>query len=68
MTRVSVPARTRRWARRIAGATPAGRDRGIDGLRALAIGGVVLGHWLIAVQAPDAGGALRNASPLRDLP
>ena len=64
MTREGAPG----WARRIAGATPAGRDRGIDGLRALAIGGVVLGHWLIAVQVPDAGGALRNASPLRDLP
>ncbi|WP_327085232.1 acyltransferase [Nonomuraea sp. NBC_01738] len=31
---------------RIAAATPDSRDRGVDALRALAIGCVVLGHWL----------------------
>lgn len=33
-------------AQRIEAATPAGRDRGIDALRAVAIGCIVLGHWL----------------------
>jgi peptidoglycan/LPS O-acetylase OafA/YrhL len=56
------------WVRRVADGTPAGRDRAIDGLRALAICGVVAGHWLVAVQVPHADGALHNASPLRDLP
>ncbi|MEE6256958.1 acyltransferase family protein [Plantactinospora sonchi] len=56
--------------------TPAGRpanpdgdrDRAVDGLRAYAIAGVVLGHWLVTalVLAPD--GALRTASPLRAMP
>jgi hypothetical protein len=44
-----------------------GRDRGIDALRALAITGVVLGHWLVTalVLAPDGG--LHQTSPLRTL-
>ncbi|MEU7894778.1 acyltransferase [Nonomuraea sp. NPDC049152] len=33
--------------RRIEAATPVGRDRGVDALRAAAIVGVVLGHWLV---------------------
>ena len=40
-----------------------GRDRGIDALRALAVAGVVLGHWLVTAVVP--GGV---ASPLRYLP
>ncbi|MEO3743181.1 acyltransferase [Plantactinospora sp. B5E13] len=45
-----------------------GRDRAVDGLRAYAIAGVVLGHWLVTalVLAPD--GALATASPLRAMP
>jgi fucose 4-O-acetylase-like acetyltransferase len=42
-------ARAGRWARhvdRIERATPPGRDRALDALRAFAILGVVLGHWL----------------------
>lgn len=33
---------------RLDAATPAGRDRAADVLRALAIAGVVLGHWLVS--------------------
>ena len=55
-------------AARITAATPPGRDRAVDGLRAIAITGVILGHWLIAVQTPGALGGLANSSPLRALP
>ena len=48
-------------------ATPPPRDRAVDGLRALAIGGVVLGHWLVTALVTD-GGTVRGASPLRFLP
>jgi peptidoglycan/LPS O-acetylase OafA/YrhL len=52
---------------RIEAATPAGRDRAVDALRALAILGVVLGHWLVtAFVAAD--GELRVASPLSSQP
>ena len=37
----------RNFAARIEAATPAGRDRSVDALRALAIAGVILGHWLV---------------------
>lgn len=49
-------------------ATPAGRDRGVDALRALAIVGVVLGHWLVTAWAPGPAGAVYMASPLSHLP
>ncbi|MEV4565562.1 acyltransferase [Nonomuraea sp. NPDC049419] len=52
---------------RVERATPAGRDRAVDGLRALAIGGVVLGHWLVTALVADSG-TLRGASPLSALP
>ena len=52
---------------RIESATPAGRDRSIDALRALAILGVVLGHWLVtAFVVTD--GQLHVASPLTSQP
>ncbi|MFI6337720.1 acyltransferase [Streptomyces sp. NPDC050535] len=57
----------RTGARRIDERTPADRDRAVDALRALAILGVVLGHWLVTALVAD-GGALRTASPLRYLP
>lgn len=41
-----------------------GRDRGIDGLRAYAIGGVVLGHWLVTALVLTPDGVLTSASPL----
>ncbi|WP_436532057.1 acyltransferase family protein [Actinoplanes sp. HUAS TT8] len=54
---------------RIAGltaATPAGRDRTVDALRAVAILGVILGHWLVSalVSDPDQPSAWHGASPL----
>ncbi|MEG8276524.1 acyltransferase family protein [Streptomyces sp. AHA2] len=57
----------RRGAARIGAATPAGRDRAVDGLRAAAVLGVVLGHWLVTALVSD-GGTLRAASPLQHLP
>ncbi|MBG0817635.1 acyltransferase [Planomonospora sp. ID82291] len=56
------------WAGRIGAATPPGRDRGVDALRALAIGGVVLGHWLVTAWTPGPGGRLAISSPLAHLP
>ncbi|MFF9095557.1 acyltransferase [Streptomyces sp. NPDC014776] len=47
--------------------TPAGRDRAVDALRAVAISGVVLGHWLVTALVAD-GGSLHTASPLRSMP
>ncbi|MFC7548879.1 acyltransferase [Plantactinospora sp. GCM10030261] len=43
------------------------RDRFVDGLRALAILGVVIGHWLVGALVETDGG-LRIDSPLRYLP
>src|ERR1700746_2879805 len=40
-------ARARGLAVKIDAATPAHRDRTVDALRALAIVGVILGHWLV---------------------
>ncbi|MDX2561659.1 acyltransferase [Streptomyces sp. TX20-6-3] len=54
-------------ARRIDAATPPGRDRSLDALRALAILGVVLGHWLVTALTVDSG-TLRAVSPLSRLP
>ncbi|MGK4584380.1 acyltransferase family protein [Kitasatospora sp. HPMI-4] len=53
--------------RRIDSATPPDRDRAVDALRALAILGVVLGHWLVTALVADSG-ALYGASPLRFMP
>ncbi|MER7002851.1 acyltransferase [Dactylosporangium sp. NPDC000555] len=54
-------------AARIDAVTPQRRDRTVDGLRAFAIAGVVLGHWLVSavVSAPDQPMALHGDSPLR---
>ncbi|WP_066942159.1 acyltransferase family protein [Microtetraspora fusca] len=53
--------------RRIDAVTPAGRDRAVDALRALAVGGVVVGHWLVTALVLDSG-TVRTASPLRSMP
>lgn len=53
--------------RAIEAATPPGRDRAVDALRALAILGVVLGHWLVTALVADSG-TVRAASPLAYLP
>ncbi|MDT0479879.1 acyltransferase family protein [Streptomyces doebereineriae] len=57
----------RRAADRIDAATPPERDRAVDALRAFAILGVVLGHWLVTALVAD-GGALHTASPLQHMP
>ncbi|GAB1818905.1 acyltransferase family protein [Herbidospora sp. RD11066] len=43
------------------------RDRGIDALRAIAIAGVVCGHWLVTALVADSG-TIRVTSPLKHLP
>ncbi|MGW1053586.1 acyltransferase family protein [Streptomyces sp. NPDC002521] len=57
-----------RGARRIDAATPAGRDRAVDALRALAIAGVVFGHWLVTAIKDAGHGRLLGASPLQHMP
>jgi peptidoglycan/LPS O-acetylase OafA/YrhL len=58
------------WAARVAAATPDDRDRTIDALRAVAIVGVVLGHWLVSalVSDPSRPAWWHGASPLSHLP
>ncbi|MCX5405704.1 acyltransferase [Streptomyces sp. NBC_00335] len=58
-----------RWsvlADRIDSGTPAHRDRAVDALRAFAILGVVLGHWLVTALT-SADGGLSSTSPLAHL-
>ncbi|MCX5196017.1 acyltransferase [Streptomyces sp. NBC_00249] len=59
-----------RWsavADRVDRATPAHRDRSVDALRAFAILGVVLGHWLVTALT-TADGGLQGTSPLARMP
>ena len=63
--------RARGLAARIDAATPAHRDRTVDALRALAIAGVILGHWLVTALVVTPGGAghgLHDESPLAAMP
>jgi hypothetical protein len=60
--------RVRAAAARVDRATPASRERALDGLRALAIAGVVLGHWLVTALVLWGDGGLRVSSPLKHLP
>jgi hypothetical protein len=53
--------------RRVEAGTPPHRDRAVDVLRALAICGVVLGHWMVTGFASGSAG-LHTDSPLRHLP
>ncbi len=66
------PARAgRALAARIDSATPAGRDRTVDALRALAIAGVILGHWLVTalvLTRSPGGPGLHDTSPLASHP
>ncbi|WP_327316763.1 acyltransferase family protein [Streptomyces sp. NBC_01235] len=57
----------RRAAARIDAGTPPQRDRAVDALRAFAVLGVVLGHWLVTALVAD-GNTLRAASPLGPMP
>ena len=63
--------RIRTLASRIDAATPANRDRAVDALRALAIAGVILGHWLVTALVlahGRAGSTLHDTSPLAAMP
>ncbi|MEV8530756.1 acyltransferase [Streptomyces sp. NPDC051211] len=62
-----LPARWAALADRIDAGTPAGRDRSVDALRAFAILGVVLGHWLVTALT-TADGGLSTTSPLVHMP
>ncbi|NES15009.1 MULTISPECIES: acyltransferase [Micromonospora] len=57
-----------RRLRQLAERTPAGRERYVDLLRALAITMVVLGHWGITVIGYDRAGRPTGHSALGDLP
>ena len=64
-------ARARGLAAKIDAATPAHRDRTVDALRALAIAGVILGHWLVTalvLGSGRAGHGLHDQSPLATMP
>ncbi|MEU9606994.1 acyltransferase [Streptomyces sp. NPDC048057] len=61
---MSLTHRAGRLAARIEARTPAHRDRAVDGLRALALLAVPLGHWMLGGFALGDDSALRNASPL----
>ena len=70
MTRPAA-SRVRDFAARIDEVTPASRDRTVDALRALAIMGVILGHWLVTALVLAHGskaGTLYDASPLASMP
>ncbi|MGC4834748.1 acyltransferase family protein [Micromonospora vinacea] len=56
-----------RRLRQLAERTPAGRERYVDLLRALAITMVVLGHWSVTVIGRDATGQATGHSALGDL-
>ncbi|MFI6262842.1 acyltransferase family protein [Micromonospora sp. NPDC051006] len=44
------------------------RDRAVDALRGYAVGGVVLGHWLVTGLVLTSDGSLHQASPLAAMP
>src|SRR6266571_5701450 len=61
----------RQLARRIDAATPPQRDRAVDALRALAIAGVIGGHWLVTALVTSSshhGTVLHDDSPLASMP
>jgi hypothetical protein len=60
-----------RLARRVDAATPAHRDRAVDALRALAIAGVIGGHWLVTslvLGSSHGSTVLKDNSPLASMP
>ena len=64
-------AQVRQLARRIDAATPPQRDRAVDALRALAIAGVIGGHWLVTALVLGTGhhgAVLHDDSPLTSMP
>ena len=71
MTAASRRAGIAKLARQLDAATPPHRDRVVDALRALAIAGVILGHWLVTAlvqTSPGSGSVIHDASPLSTLP
>jgi hypothetical protein len=63
--------RVQRFARHVDAATPPQRDRVVDALRAVAVAGVIGGHWLVTALVPGMDGGtrvLRDASPLASMP
>ena len=71
MTALVQVRRLRVLARRIDAATPPQRDRAVDALRALAIAGVIGGHWLVTALVTGSsqhGTVLRDDSPLASMP
>jgi hypothetical protein len=61
----------RQFARRIDAAAPPHRDRAVDALRALAIAGVIGGHWLVTALVlgkSHHGAVLSDNSPLASMP
>jgi hypothetical protein len=61
----------RRFARHLDAATPPHRDRAVDALRALAIAGVIGGHWLVTALVSGGsrhGTVLSDNSPLASMP
>ena len=64
-------AQVRQLARRVDAATPPQRDRAVDALRALAIAGVIGGHWLVTALVTGSshhGTVLSDDSPLASMP
>ena len=64
-------AQVRRFVRRVDAATPPQRDRAVDALRALAIAGVIGGHWLVTALVLGGsrhGTVLHDDSPLASMP
>ena len=66
-TALRLPPAGSRLADRVEAATPSGRDRALDAYRALAIAGVVVGHWLVGALVLRPDGALAITSPLRTI-
>ena len=71
MTALAPVRRIRVFARHIDAATPPHRDRAVDALRALAIAGVIGGHWLVTALVTGSnqhGTVLHDTSPLASMP
>jgi fucose 4-O-acetylase-like acetyltransferase len=71
VTALAQARRIRVLARRIDAATPPHRDRAVDALRALAIAGVIGGHWLVTALVTGSshhGTVLHDDSPLASMP
>ncbi|MET9860031.1 acyltransferase [Streptomyces smyrnaeus] len=66
-SRRSLRYKVRAAVRAVEERTPPHRDRAVDGLRALALLAVPLGHWMLGGFTRGPQGALHNASPLATL-